>query len=186
MLTSHPPPEVRLCQSRGHVIAIVPPAPSLTPPIDFLWCRPLNLSPCIVLVWFTLLQGSSSHYQSRHTGLYVFMLCMLATQQCLLPKKRDSFWIIFLPDLKSKYVNMWPHITAVLFMSYNHSHSPRMWLAHKHDQNTYLDLFVCNCPIKHILCISISGLWSQWELLAEKCYAFKLQGTAMWAMFRVG
>lgn len=71
-------------------------------------------------------------------------------------------------------------------MSHNHSNSLRMQSAHKHDQNTYLDLFVCNCPIKHILCISISGLWSQWELLAEKCCAFKLQGTVMWAMFREG
>ena len=71
-------------------------------------------------------------------------------------------------------------------MSYNHFNSLRMQSAHKHDQNTYLDLFVCNCPIKHILCISISRLWSQWELLAEKCCAFKLQGAAMWAMFRVG
>lgn len=40
-------------------------------------------------------------------------------------------------------------------------------LVHKHDQNTHLDLFGCNCPIKQTLCISISGPveFVGWEML---------------------
>lgn len=63
-------------------------------------------------------------------------------------------------------------------MSYNHFSSLRTKTAHKHDQNTYLDLFVCNCPIKHILCFSISGLWSQWEFAGWEMLCFQASGNS--------
>lgn len=85
--------------------------------------------------------------------------CTYMTKTMFTLKKRNSVWIIFFPDLRSTYVNMWPivmlqrcYLCHIII-----SNSLRMRSAHKHDQNTYLDLFVWNCPIKHILCISISG-----------------------------
>lgn len=191
-----------LCQSQDMWLQESPPALSLTPPIDFPSRRSVSLN--------RFNQGDPPPYTHLHTqrrdrlicaslaGLTVAMtfihLYILparvtpSTGTVLTLKKRNSVWIIFSSDLRTMDVNMWPNI--VLERCYLcHiiiSNSLRMRSTHKHDQNTYLDLFVCNCPIKHILCISISGLRSQWELLAEKCCAFKLQGTAMWAMFRVG
>lgn len=46
----------------------------------------------------------------------------------------------------------------------------------KHDQNTYLDLFVSNIPIKHILCMLLSGLGSHEEVAEWKMGCFQALG----------
>ena len=97
------------------------------------------------------------------------------------------FGVLFFFHTNARHANIWPNnMLDWCYLCHIIISGPRGRSLHtNHDQNTYLDLFVCDCPIKHILWISISGLWSQWELQAEKCSAFRLQGTAMWGMFRV-
>lgn len=111
MLTTHPTPEVRPCQSWCHVIVIV----SACPLIDTSHWLPLKQTtepkPLHSACMFYLTTRLQLSLTVRTHSVWLWAQCTQATQHCFLPKKGNSFWNISLPDLRSTYVNMWPHIT---------------------------------------------------------------------------
>lgn len=63
-----------------------------------------------------------------------------------------------------------------LWLIITHLYPLRTPPACKHDQNTYLDLFVSNSPIKHIHCMLLSGLGSHEEVAEWKMGCFQAFG----------
>lgn len=63
-----------------------------------------------------------------------------------------------------------------LWLIITHLYPLRTPPACKHDQNTYLDLFVSNSPIKHIHCMLLSGPGSHEEVAEWKMGCFQAFG----------
>ncbi len=87
-------------------------------------------------------------------------------------------WILFYKKIlfAFKSMHMWMTCYFYLWLIITHLYPLRTPPACKHDQNTYLDLFVSNSPIKHILCMLLSRLGSHEEVAEWKMGCFQALG----------